>query len=243
MVTMASGEITAASTLLEAEVVWTAWNRPITIAARDIITNTGGTTSSAQTWIVWNRGLTATLPDTSVTTSTWGAWNTQYVLASIGSATTSAVTTIATDNVWVAWNRDARVTPASAVRPNDAEYRRQTEAWAKAQQEAAAERVRAKERALRLLREQLTDEQKAELAEKRYFSLSTIDSKSGEHRHYRIHQGSAGNVEQVDANGKKLKRFCIHPTIACPEEDTMLTQMLWLRTQEEEFLRVANHRA
>jgi hypothetical protein len=134
------------------------------------------------------------------------------------------------------------------VQISDEEYqaRRGRDEAARVEREArylaeSLERERAKARAQILLREHLTDEQKAELAEKKYFSLGVIDSKSGERRTYRIHQGRAGNVEQVDDNGRRLKRFCIHPNISCPDEDTMLAQKLWLETQEAEFLRVANH--
>ena len=48
---------------------------------------------------------------------------------------------------------------------------------------------------------------------------------------------------QVDAStmaGIVIVVDCIHPDEMVPDHDTMLAQLLWLKCNEAEFLRVAN---
>jgi hypothetical protein len=239
--TGSSTTATADSTL-----IWPAWCKTQRYTKSDYLTTNIGTSSGSASGAAWTTkvwknwctdhwGIT-----TSATTSPWPAWIETH------SSTTASVTA----DPWIVWNthRTTGTLRGRDVQISNEEYqaRRAREATARAEREArylaeSVEREQAKARAQILLRENLTDEQKAELAEKRYFSLGVIDSKTGERRTYRIHQGRSGNVEQVDDNGQRLKRFCIHPNIACPDEDTMLAQKLWLETREAEFLRVANH--
>lgn len=206
---------------------------PYYITSRGTSTDTGVTI-----WTNWTR-----LETCATTTAT--AWPTSWI------ETTASITNAAT--TWVVWN--GRLQPAApsreqvhrggfrlptleeAIAANRAREERLDQLLARTR---AAQAEAAKARAQLLLRENLTDQQKAELADKRFFTLTKIDSATGERRHYRIHTGRAGNVEQVDENGQRLARYCIHPKISCPDEDTMLAQKLMLETCEPEFLRVAN---
>jgi hypothetical protein len=160
------------------------------------------------------------------------------VVNAVTCGTTATITSI---DPWIPWNLSVHARGVVAPRISDEEYQARRRRDEERRVIAEGEKARARERAQVLLREHLSDAQKAELADKRFFSLSTIDSKTGEERLYRIHQGRSGNVEQVDATGKRLRRFCIHPHIECPDEDTMLAQKFWLETQEDRFLQVANH--
>lgn len=222
--TQTTPDSTTASTL-----IWSTWNEKRIKTSHDSF---GGGTGQ----IIWSNWCDHRYQSTaSTTTRPWPVW------IDVHRRTESATT----DKTWVLWNR---APSPHDVQISDEEYqaRRARNEAARLEREAryraeSLERERAKERASILLQEHLTDEQKAELADKRYFTLATIDSATGERRTYRIHQGRAGNVEQVDDNGRRLKRLCIHPNIACPDEDTMLAQKLWLETREAEFLRIANH--
>lgn len=91
------------------------------------------------------------------------------------------------------------------------------------------------ERAKALLMEHLSEKQKKQLIERGEF---VVKSKSG--KHYAITKGRAGNVFSLDEHRKRVNRYCIHPTDYVPDYDTMLSQMIWLKWNEEEFLKVAN---
>ena len=80
----------------------------------------------------------------------------------------------------------------------------------------------------------LNDKQKQQYKELGYFETEVGD------RVYRIKKGYSGNVELID-NGKPKTRFCIHTDEWLPDADTMLAQLLMLRTNEKKFLEVANH--
>lgn len=101
------------------------------------------------------------------------------------------------------------------------------------------ERAAARDKARLLLLQNLNDRQRIDLASNGYFDLDVL-SQNGERRRYRIRRGRAGNVHRLDEQGREVRRYCIHPVIACPDEDTMLTQKLWLENDEELFLRTAN---
>lgn len=203
-------------------------------------TNSTWERKTAKTWSLWVNQLYApnhALNQTSCTTTLdpWPHWVTNSTTMTGGGCGTVVVT----DGAAI-----------ESVRPqiSDEEYQRRRREQQRLNDEreqrwAAEKRERevAKGRAQILLRESLTDEQKAELAEKRYFTLQVIDSQTGARRNYRIHQGRARNVEQVDDNGRRLRTLCAHPAIDCPDEDTMLAQKLWLEHREADFLRVANH--
>lgn len=59
-------------------------------------------------------------------------------------------------------------------------------------------------------------------------------------RRYRIRLGRARNVDLVGPDGRVQRTYCCHPAEMVPNEDTMLAQLLMLRTEEEAFLSLAN---
>lgn len=180
----------------------------------------GGTSASTTaTWTQWNETLT--------TTSTTGAIWTHWVGAG-GSSTTSIT---AATSILMGGGGGAVAFPANEYQPTPEARERRAR--------IEGERQTAREKARLLLDQHLSPEQRQQLAAGGYFELQTI-SKDGERRRYQISRGRAGNVTRVDDQGRHLKRYCIHPGIACPDEDTMLTQKLWLETNEELFLRTAN---
>jgi len=91
------------------------------------------------------------------------------------------------------------------------------------------------ERADRLLESILNEAQREHLREKKWF---LVRGKSG--TLYRVRRGRAGNVDQLDAEGKVVDRFCAHPTMYVPDGDTMAGQKLMLETDDVAFQRLAN---
>lgn len=221
---------------------WTQWNQTYTTASTSasnaiieiVHTTDGGTapmtrTTSYKIWSAWNRHYTLT----TSSTDPWGC---------------SASTTFQIDP-WVAWNRTYAATPSIAdgmtVRrvetPEEEAAARELRRIADRERsiQIEGERKMARDRAQRILQENLTDAQREELAQKGYFSLEVYEG--DQRRRYRINRGRSRNVQQVDDNGRVLKTLCAHPLIACPDEDTMLAQMLMIKNQEQQFLRIANH--
>jgi hypothetical protein len=97
----------------------------------------------------------------------------------------------------------------------------------------AAEKEQAKQKAEELLLLVLTDTQKEQYKAHGYFETEVND------KIYRIKTGRSGNVELLE-NGKAKYRYCAHPWIDTPDQDTMLTQLLMLKTDESQFLQIAN---
>jgi len=101
-------------------------------------------------------------------------------------------------------------------------------------QKATEARRKAEARARALLMTSLSPAQRESLEKFRFFDIE-IGGKT-----YRIHQGTHGNVRQVE-NGREIVTFCAQPE-GVPAEDAMLAQKLMLETDEAAFLRVANAR-
>lgn len=120
---------------------------------------------------------------------------------------------------------------AAAVRARFAEAERQRRRAYDEQAEASKE---AAARARALLMTNLSPAQRESLEKYRFFDIR-IEGKT-----YRIHQGTHGNVRQVE-NGREIVTFCAQPD-GVPAEDAMLAQKLMLETDEAAFLRVANAR-
>lgn len=110
---------------------------------------------------------------------------------------------------------------------------REAELKLQAETEVAARKL-AEAKAEVLLRQLLTPEQQDDLDKKRCFYLHSGGKK------YRIDRGRTGNVKLVDELDQVVESYCIHPSIACPDADTMLAQKLLLETDIETFERVAN---
>ena len=65
-----------------------------------------------------------------------------------------------------------------------------------------------------------------------------IDTASG--KKYRINRGRSANIDVLDETGKVVRSLCVHPREGVPDADTMLSQALMLRHDEEALLRMAN---
>jgi len=101
--------------------------------------------------------------------------------------------------------------------------------------EQAAKRKAASVRAEHLLFTVLTPLQVRQYTDHDYFEV-VIDNRT-----YRIRKGYSRNVELIEA-GKPTIQYCAHPANAydTPTPDAMLAQLLMLKTNEQEFLRLAN---
>lgn len=210
-------------------------------------TITAGAGVANSTWKIWSQSATVT----SASTTTWVQWVDAVVSSSSPNSTNpwvqwvdavSSSTTNSANPVWDAWCRPTETMlqggVAAAARAVSAEERAR---WAA--REAELNRVADVERAARkladakaevLLRQLLTPEQQEDLDKKRCFYLHSGGKK------YRIDRGRTGNVKLVDEQDQVVESYCIHPSVACPDADTMLAQKLLLETDIETFERVAN---
>ena len=168
-------------------------------------------------------------PDTTYTTltcsdNTWSSWN----LSITGTCTAS------NEIVWGEWvyAATAGTIVTSYVTVLDSEEFRAREA------ERAAERLKAKERAERLLEEMLSEAQRAEMEAYRYFTVESRTSK----RRYRVktNMGRHGNIEELDAKGRVVATLCCAPKGSIPDADALLGQKLALEADEDEFRKAAN---
>jgi hypothetical protein len=91
-------------------------------------------------------------------------------------------------------------------------------------------------RGLRLLRNWLSSEQRAQFDAKRYFDVIGCDSG----RRYRIHYGIMSNVYEIDAAGCPKVGWCFVPRGHLVAGDIMLAQKIALETNERSALAVAN---
>ena len=91
-------------------------------------------------------------------------------------------------------------------------------------------------RGLKLLREWLSPEQRAQFDAERYFDV--IGCHSG--KKYRIRYGSAANVDELDDAGVPRMGWCFVPDAYLVAGDVMLAQKIALETNERAALAVAN---
>jgi hypothetical protein len=91
-------------------------------------------------------------------------------------------------------------------------------------------------RGLRLLKNWLTPQQRAQFDAKRYFDVVGCDSR----RLYRIHFGAVSNVHEIDANGCPKVGWCFAPGGDLVAGDVMLAQKIALETNESGALAVSN---
>jgi len=90
-------------------------------------------------------------------------------------------------------------------------------------------------RSLRLLRQWLSPEQRARLAESGYFEVVGCDTR----RQYRIFAGAATNVCELDGRGHPKLGLCFVPRGDLPIGDVMLAQKIALETDESGALAIA----
>ena len=91
-------------------------------------------------------------------------------------------------------------------------------------------------RGLKLLREWLSPEQRAQFDADRYFDV--IGCHSG--KKYSIRYGSAANVDELDDAGVPRMGWCFVPNAYLVAGDVMLAQKIALETNERAALAVAN---
>jgi hypothetical protein len=101
---------------------------------------------------------------------------------------------------------------------------------------AAAAAARTKQRATKLLCENLTAEQRRQYAAHACFDV--IGGSSG--RHYRIWGQLPQNVEELDADGRRIRIWCFQPRDPLVLEDVLLAQKVALELFESETLEIAN---
>jgi hypothetical protein len=104
--------------------------------------------------------------------------------------------------------------------------------------EQKAKRIEITSRADQLWQSQLSDEQRRTWNDRHY-----VDVKSQFGRRYRIKKYRSGNVYLLDALGREVRKYCAYgndPGGSLPEGDHYFIQMVTLRFNEREFLRMAN---
>ena len=193
------------------------------------------------TWTVWT-GSDSGTSAAYTTASTWNYWNDN------STATTTGIT--CTDDSWYYWT-GSNVQEVRYVQPKLTKEQIEAQALeAKKRAEEMAERLKqieatrkekerlekeAEARALVTLKENL-DQEQIENLEKGSFIMVSVNSGN----RYKINKGRVRNIEQVDAEGKRLRFLCVHPKDNVPNYDTMLSQKLMLEHCEDEVRKIAN---
>lgn len=93
-----------------------------------------------------------------------------------------------------------------------------------------------KVRGIILLRKWLSPEQQAQFDAFRYFDVIGCDTGA----RYRIRDGTAANVHEIDAEGRPVMGWCFVPSEPLVPGDVMLAQKIALETNERAALAVAN---
>lgn len=226
-------DILTAATIQEVNRVWREWNVTSSTSAT-ITTNATTTITSTAIWGAWNDSLTCGVDmGTTGASSTiiWTQWNGTYPAIAQARLNNAAIE-----------NRIARINGiqgAAYVPPKkteaeiQAELKRQQE-WEKQRLEREAEQLAAKQKAEKLLLDNLSAEQRETLVKRGFFYLHLQNGKK-----YRLDRHTHGNVYLVDEANRVLKKFCAQPN-GVPVDDAILAQKLTLELDEPAFLRVAN---
>src|SRR5258707_1751248 len=115
-----------------------------------------------------------------------------------------------------------------------AHWARKVQAWRERHRELFEDTREA--RGIRLLREWLSPEQRAQFDANRYFDVIGCDSG----KRYRVRYGSATNVHEIDGDGRSIVGWCFVPAGNLIAGDVMLSQKIALETHEFRALAVAN---
>lgn len=189
-----------------------------------------GYKANAKVWNSWVSNTSSATSTSATLQSVWCRWN------ATGSSTVTSTNTAA---VWNRWNSEYQVAapPARVLETPEQRTRREASLARYEAEEARRreERLAADRRAEALLRAHITREQQEQLEREDWF---LIDSASG--KQYRINRGRSANIDVLDETGKVLRSLCVHPRDGVPDADTMLSQALMLRHDEETLLRMAN---
>lgn len=205
------------------------------------------TTNAGDTWRMWT---------TSSSTTTVGSNTVWYTWADTGN-TTTAGSAYTTDVTWKLWT----TTPANSTgtytysttwdnwidaqeltaeqkaeqEKRNAEYAAEQERYAAQCKQQEAERKAADEKAEKLLKEHLNEEEKARYERAGYFLV-----KSHKGNLYKVKKGTHGNVIRLDpVTNEELERLCVQPS-GVPTADANLAQKLWIEHMEDEFRKIAN---
>jgi hypothetical protein len=208
-----------ATTYYQNEGVWTYWTTTSLSATSGndtwtYWTDASATTSTASTaWVNWNeyhQHLDATI-DNNIRFRLMGDWKVADVVISPEQ--------IAEQNRRKEEERKAReIRMAEARRLADEERARKKEATRKSRE---------------LLVSLLSKDQVVDLEKTGSFGFVGASGKV-----YRIKEGWSHNIV-MDDNGKK-QTLCCHPKKAVPIHDNMTAQLLLLKYQEEDFIKMAN---
>lgn len=181
-----------------------------------IVSNISSSTVGSTIWNHWTAGTSSSITIQSV--PVLSSWIDRRVHQS----------TVSTYAVWRRWS-ETSVTQQIMPEEQARQAMRQAD-QARIQTEQSA----AKERAEKILVENLSPQQHECLKANGYFFVDVGD------RRYRIDRGRTRNVRLVDSAGKVMRNLCAHPLDNVPDADTMLAQKLQLETDEDSFLKIAN---
>ena len=184
--------------------------------------------------VVWTTWCDSTTTTTS--SDCWGEW------CDSGTSTTAATATA----VWRVWATGStstgeitvRVPVYQAPQPTQEQLddsRRRTEEAERRCAEERKKREAAEKKAEELLLANLAKEQQKQYKAERKFRVLGSDGAS-----FEIAYGRAGNIREINKDGKPVNRFCIHPKELVPDQDTMLAQKLMLETDADTFRKIAN---
>jgi hypothetical protein len=195
-------------------------------------------------WAYWcTEGGTYTTSSTASTTTAWSSWC-DY--------STAATTTAASGDVWITWNtsgtnasattmpvsvRRAAIperTPEQIAADQAAQRRREAE-WKAERDKREAEAKAAEARATKLLKENLDDEQRKELASHKRFHVVGSDGER-----YEVDCTKRQHNVFAVKDGKRVREFCAVQTGDTPLQDHLLAQKLMLEADADAFKRVAN---
>lgn len=94
----------------------------------------------------------------------------------------------------------------------------------------------AQERAIQLLKQNLSAAQREQYEKRRHFRVTGGDTG----RIYRIRHGVQMNVEQLDQAGRRIRMLCFMPEGRLAVGDVMLAQKIALELFENEALKIAH---
>jgi hypothetical protein len=202
-----------ATSLTSATSVWNVWNANSGLCH---VNATGGTAGGV--YSLWVQAA-ATTTITTYMNQTWRVWS--------DSPTTGAIAR-AQGRI-----EHVRSAPPPPTPEQLAERKRIEDAARLERLKAEDQRKASKARARKLLVEHLSAAQRETYERLGYFDVVV------EGKHYRIEQGSHGNVRLLDAKGHTVESYCVQPRNV-PDEDAMLSQKLALELAREEFFAKAN---
>jgi hypothetical protein len=174
-------------------------------------------------WPVWCTNVA----QGNFTCSVWQTWNTGVV-----SNCTDAV--MQTAAAWTTWNASYVNVGHGTPSLTEEQIAQRDAALAKFAEQKAEADAKAEE----LLNSHLSLRQRRSYRKRREFLAEARDG-----TRFRIKKGWSGNVEELDASGRPIARYCIHPRERVPDADNVLGQLLLLEADPDLFRKTANRTA